>query len=237
MIPRVAVVIAGGLGTRIAAVAGDSPKVLLSVGDRPFLEVKLDELVRENVAAAVLLTGHKSEAVHAYLQSHMTSIPIAIVSDGPQLLGTGGALVRALPFLPDSFFVTYGDALLDVSYELVQTTANNGDRQMSTLVVTLPRLGFDDKTNTVVVGEHVVEHDKTKRSPEMRWLDYGLALLVKSDLLDLELPAQSFDLSLIYAQLANKKILRAVITNDPYWETGTPSSLELVRQEWQNRYP
>ena len=108
-----AAVLAGGLGTRIRAVAGDRPKVLLPVEGRPFLAHVLDYLAGEGVKRVVLCLGHQADRVARAAQESAPRSLELVESREEKPLGTGGALRNALPLLGDEFFVVNGDTYLD----------------------------------------------------------------------------------------------------------------------------
>src|SRR5688500_5000201 len=103
-----AVVLAGGLGTRVSALTGDAlPKCMLRVAGRPFIDFKLAQLVDGSVSDVVLLTGHAGKPLADHVgDGGAFGAAITCVSDPPRLLGTGGAVRAALDHLPDSFWVT-----------------------------------------------------------------------------------------------------------------------------------
>ena len=114
---RQAVVLAGGLGTRIADLSGGLPKVLLPVGGRPFIAHLLGWLAVEGVEEVVLLLGHKADEVAAAALVARADIPGApairrSVETSP--LGTGGALKLAEPLLDPTFLMVNGDTFLDL---------------------------------------------------------------------------------------------------------------------------
>src|SRR4051812_25186993 len=122
---RTVVVLAGGLGTRIHDVTrGVTPKALVTVDGEPFLYHKLDELVRLGVERVVLLLGHQSEQIIDYVSGDRRwNLDMEFVADGRQLLGTGGSIKAAAGRLPERFWVTYGDTLLDVDLAAAETRA------------------------------------------------------------------------------------------------------------------
>lgn len=88
-------VLAGGLGTRLAPVLPDTPKVLAPVAGRPFLTYLLDDLERAGFSRVVLCLGHRAEAVMAVLERRPGGLRLD-VSREPAPLGTAGALRLAL---------------------------------------------------------------------------------------------------------------------------------------------
>ena len=225
---RVAVVLAGGLGTRIASVADGKPKVLLDVGGRPFIDRKLEELARNDVSAAVLLLGYGSEQVTAWLNENPCRIAVASVVDGPSLRGTGGALLDCLPLLPETFFLTYGDSLLTLDYADLEARVLGDGKGRSCLAVVRPQESMDARRNTAVRNGIVVAHSKANQTHDMAWLDYGLSFMSKSDLQESALAERPADLSLLYESLCRRERLLAFETQESYLEIGTPDSLAHV---------
>ena len=113
---RQCAVLVGGLGTRLGAIAADTPKPMLTVGDRPFLAWLLREVVRYGIADILLLTGHLSGFVTESLQALRDWLPRPVtvsISEEPMRAGTGGALFHAHEHLQDSFLLLNGDSLFD----------------------------------------------------------------------------------------------------------------------------
>jgi len=107
-----AVVLAGGLGTRIRSLTGDNPKALLLVGGRPIVEWVLRWLEREGCDPVVLCLGHRAAAVQEFVRSLSSGLRFRF-SVEPEPLGTAGAVKWALPMLDDQFLVVNGDTLFD----------------------------------------------------------------------------------------------------------------------------
>lgn len=222
-----AVVLAGGLGTRLATVSKGVPKALVRVDGRPFLDYKFRELEKNSITSVTLLTHHGKEAIEAHLESRPFDLIIKCVDDGPVGLGTGGALAAAARDLPNNFFLTYGDNLLFLDYQSMATSAYWMDGQ-SVLAVT-NEAGPADRLNSKYVEGMVTDHDK-RTEKSMNCLDYGLILLHKEHVdrfvaLHHHAP-YGFDLILKY--LAEQGLLAGYPTNEPYFEIGTPETLALT---------
>ena len=107
-----AAILAGGLGTRIAAILGEVPKVMAPVAGRPFLAHLLDGLARQGVRRAVLCLGHRARAVLDWLPE-APPLPVEAVVE-PRPLGTAGALRLARPLLRSlPVLVMNGDSWTD----------------------------------------------------------------------------------------------------------------------------
>lgn len=109
-----AIVLAGGLGTRIRSVVSNRPKVMVDVCGRPFLEILLDRMVRNGVTRAILATGHLHEVVAAHFGSRWGGIEIHYSIEAHPL-GTGGAVWQALKMVSrNDVFVFNGDTFFDL---------------------------------------------------------------------------------------------------------------------------
>lgn len=110
-----ALVLAGGLGTRLRPLTYARPKPLLPIANRPHIEHMLDLLQRHGIAEVILTTSYLAEAfetVRARAEGRGIDI---VVTHEPEPLGTGGALKNAATFIGDeTFFALNGDVLTDV---------------------------------------------------------------------------------------------------------------------------
>ena len=111
MMPKSAIVLAAGLGTRMRPYNGHVPKPLVTVGGRSLIDYGLDRLVEAGVEHAVVNVHHLADAVERHLASRKH--PRIIISDEREsLLGTGGGIAKALPQLGDApFFLVNSDTL------------------------------------------------------------------------------------------------------------------------------
>ncbi|MBM7484093.1 D,D-heptose 1,7-bisphosphate phosphatase [Bradyrhizobium sp. USDA 3686] len=111
---RQAVILVGGLGTRLGERTRCSPKPLLEVGGRPFIDYLLDELTRyPTIQEIVLLAGYRAEAVvKAYHGKRWRGASVTVVCE-PYPCGTGGALKHAAGVLQNRFFLLNGDSWFD----------------------------------------------------------------------------------------------------------------------------
>ncbi len=172
---RVAAVLAGGLGTRVSRVTGPStPKAMLPVDGRPFVDYKLLQLAGMGFTRVLLLTGHAG----APLRDHVADgsrwpLDIECVDDGPALLGTGGAVRAVLDRLPPRFWVTYGDSLVATSPEPVESSLVEPLRGVMTVLDNEDRW---EPSNVAVEDGLVVAYEKGAPPGTFRSIDYGLLL-------------------------------------------------------------
>nr|WP_249780680.1 HAD-IIIA family hydrolase [Bradyrhizobium sp. dw_78] len=111
---RQAVILVGGLGTRLGERTKTAPKPMLHIGGRPFLDTLIDELVRYDLFDQILLlAGHKAESIRARYEGAVRGRACLTVSLEQTPLGTGGALLHARELLQDRFLLLNGDSFFD----------------------------------------------------------------------------------------------------------------------------
>ncbi|HZC55096.1 MAG TPA: nucleotidyltransferase family protein [Xanthobacteraceae bacterium] len=111
MLPKSAIILAAGLGTRMRPYNGHVPKPLVTVGGKPLIDYGLDRLADAGVERAVVNVHHLADALEKHLASRRR--PHVVISDErAELLGTGGGVAKALPQLGDApFFLVNSDTL------------------------------------------------------------------------------------------------------------------------------
>lgn len=108
-----ALILVGGLGTRLQSALPDHPKVLAPVAGRPFLSYLMDQLIIAGFRHVILCTGYKGEQIRETFGDQYKELNIQY-SQEPEPLGTGGALQFGLPLIDtDSVFVTNGDSYVN----------------------------------------------------------------------------------------------------------------------------
>jgi D-glycero-alpha-D-manno-heptose 1-phosphate guanylyltransferase len=123
-----AVVLAGGLGTRLRSVVADVPKPMAPIGGRPFLEHLFDYWIGEGISRFVLSLGHRAEIIQRHFGDRYRTASIAYaVEEAP--LGTGGGLLGAArSFRATSpFLVLNGDTLFAVRRNALDAFADAAD--------------------------------------------------------------------------------------------------------------
>jgi NDP-sugar pyrophosphorylase family protein len=221
-LPPVAI-LAGGLATRLRPITERVPKVLVSVAGRPFLAHQLNLLRKQGIGRAVLCLGHLGEMVEReFGDGRPFEVQLEYSYDGPVLLGTGGALKRALPLLGQEFFVLYGDSYLPVDLKPVADFFARSGRLG--LMTVYRNEGRYDTSNVVFGDGEIKVYDKKRRLPEMHHIDYGLSLF-KAKAVE-EWPADKpFDLADVMQQLVAEKQLAGFEVKERFYEIGSHAGL------------
>jgi NDP-sugar pyrophosphorylase family protein len=220
-------ILAGGLATRLRPVTETVPKSLVEVAGRPFAEHQLDWLCRQGINRVVFCVAYRGEMIREALgDGSRWNLSISYVFDGEPLLGTGGALKRALPELGDAFFVLYGDSLLTCDLAAIERAfVASGRAGLMTVFRNDDRW---DRSNVQFENGNLIRYDKVHQTREMRHIDYGLGVLTARALAPF--PAdRAFDLAPVYQHLLAESDLAAVEVGERFYEIGSPAGLEETR--------
>ena len=216
-------ILAGGLATRLRPITERVPKVLIPVAGKPFLAHQLALLREQSVTRAVLCLGHLGEMVQRdFGDGSAHGVKLEYSFDGPVLLGTGGALKRALPLLGEKFFVLYGDSYLPIDFKTV-TDFFEGSGKLGLMTVFQNEGRYD--TSNVVFGDGEIKvYDKKNKLPEMRHIDYGLSLF-NAAAFDEWSADQPFDLADVMQRLVARKQLAGFEVKERFYEIGSHAGL------------
>ncbi len=224
-----AVVLAGGLATRLGELASAAPKYLMTVADRPFASWQLERLTACGFDSVLLLIGHLGGQIEAAIGDGSDfGLRVRYVLDGDTPLGTGGALRQCVDQLADSFLLTYGDSYLPFDYAGPLRDLRAHPEALGTMAV-YRNDGRFDRSNTRVRGDLVLSYQKTKASDSTTQqngpgdIDYGAIALRREAVLRLD-PGRS-ELSELQRRLAEEGLLRAYRAAERFYEIGSAAGL------------
>lgn len=226
--PLQVVILAGGLGTRMWPRTERTPKFLLPVAGRPFGAWLLDRIASAGFEEALLCIGHLGGSIREAMGDRAGGLRLRYVEDGPALLGTAGALRRALPHLEPTFLVTYGDSYLPFDYLAPLRDLRAHPDALGSMAVyrNEDRL---DASNTAVSGERVVRYEKRvvndPRDPELDHIDYG-AMALRREVIAALPEGEPAGLDAVQRDLAAAGRLRAVVVATRFYEIGSDEGLE-----------
>lgn len=216
--------LAGGMATRLRPITETIPKAMVEVAGRPFIDHQLDLLHRNGIRRVVMCLGYRGQQLQQHVgDGSARAMEIEYAYDGDTLMGTGGAIRRALHLLGEVFWVMYGDSYMDIDYRAV---LEHFDRSAAEALMTVLRNGNRwDTSNVVFKDGTLLRYDKKNRTPDMDYIDYGVALLRRR--VAERIPAdRPFDLAELYTSLVNEGRMVGFEVTNRFYEIGTPASLE-----------
>jgi MurNAc alpha-1-phosphate uridylyltransferase len=217
-------ILAGGLATRLRPITETIPKALVDVAGQPFIVRQLNYLHAQGVRTVVLCVGYLGDMVQALVgDGSRFGIAVRYSPDGATLLGTGGALKKAVPMLGKHFFVLYGDSFLPVDFSAVQQAYEASGRKA--LMTVLKNGDRWDKSNVLFRDGELVEYNKHTPRPDMAYIDYGLGVIA-ADVLSPYPPDHAFDLADVYQTLSLHGELFGMEVHERFYEIGSHAGLQ-----------
>lgn len=217
-------ILAGGLATRLQPITQTIPKALVDVAGQPFICRQLEYLHAQGLRQVVLCIGYLGEMIQAVIgDGSQFGLEISYSPDGPELLGTGGALRQAMSLLGENFFVLYGDSFLPINFAEVENRFLTSKRKA--LMTVLENNNRWDKSNVVFRDGELLEYNKTATRPEMHFIDYGLGVLSRSTLEKYPV-AKAFDLAEVYQALSAQGQLAGYEVAQRFYEIGSHEGLK-----------
>jgi NDP-sugar pyrophosphorylase family protein len=214
-------ILAGGLGTRLGAHVRDTPKPLLQVAGEPFLIHQLRLLASHGASEVVVCVGYLGEQIVDRIGSEQFGVWIAYSDEGPEPIGTLGAVRLAAPLLGPRFLVLYGDTYLRIDYGAAADEW--GSSGLAAMMTVLRNEGRWDTSNALFDGTRVTAYDKRAPVAGMDWIDYGLGGLT-AGALDI-VGDEVSDLSDLYHELAARGELFGFEATERFYEIGTAEAL------------
>ncbi|MGD0737865.1 MAG: nucleotidyltransferase family protein [Terracidiphilus sp.] len=227
-----AIVLAGGLGTRLASRLDGIPKGMAPVGGRPFLEILLRQLKRAGCSRTLLSVGHLHESIEEHFGSVFEEMRLDyVIEETP--LGTGGAIRKALEAANTEFVLALnGDTFLDADYGAM-LRFNADERATFTVAVTkqpdIARYG-----GVLVEGTRIVGFEE-KRRAGAGWINAGAYVLPKKLAWPAELGEKfSFEKDFLAAETA--RLTPAAFEVDGFFlDIGVPEDLDRAQRELAGR--
>lgn len=171
-----AIVLAGGLGTRLRSVIQDVPKPMAPINGKPFLAFVLEYLKEQGITEVILSVSYKYELLQDYFKDEFQGLKI-IYNVEKELLGTGGAIKDSLKFIKDEAYVLNGDTFFDIPLREM----NLGK---SKICIALKQMqNFDRYGNVKIDEQGFVVSFEEKIFKEQGLINGGI-YLIKKDIFD-----------------------------------------------------
>ncbi len=219
-------ILAGGLATRMRPLTEKIPKSLLKVNGRPFIHWQLDYLFKQGVSKVVICTGFLSEQIEDSVgNGERFGLEVIYSKDGSSLLGTGGALKQALPYLGECFFVLYGDSFLPINFYNTQLFFESVSELA--LMTIFKNNGQWDVSNVHYEEGQIILYDKKSQLEVMKFIDYGLGILSKKVFSSYN-DKGYIDLADIYSDLSKAGKLAGCEVFERFYEVGSHEGLKEI---------
>ena len=219
-----AIVLAGGMGTRLRSVVADRPKVLAPVAGRPFLTYLLDQIAGAGIQRVVLSTGHLAEQFDVVIGNRYRDIVITYAHE-EQPLGTGGAIRFACGFTDtDQLLVMNGDSYCDANLSEYIDWHVDGRHDVSLM---LAKVNDTSRYGTVELdaNERITAFVEKRPERATGYINAGVYLLRRAMLEQMPSGPSSIERD-VFPHWLEKQSMMGWITDGAFIDIGVPSDYE-----------
>jgi len=224
-----AIILAGGLGTRLRDAVPDLPKCMAPVAGRPFLFYVINYLRSQGIEKFILSLGHKHEVIEEYLNDKFSTLNYQLsIEDSP--LGTGGAIQLACAVATEkNIVIINGDTLFKANLHEAAIFHDHNIAECTLLLK--PMSNFDRYGVVTINNENLVESFKEKTFYEKGTINGGIYLLNTGKFLDEEFPSKfSFEKDYLEKYYKERRIYGLV--QDKYFiDIGIPEDFQRAQSE------
>ena len=215
-----AIILAGGLGTRLRQAVPDLPKCMALVNGKPFLSYVIDYYRMQGIERIVFSLGYKHEVIADYLNKEYPTLKYTVVIE-KQPLGTGGAIQLAIKQINyDNVLILNGDTLFRVNIDKLYRF--HVEKQSECTLALKPMQSFDRYGVVELNNDQRVIAFKEKQYYKSGNINGGVYILNKSDYLNLQLPEKhSFEKDYLEKYVSKSRIYGSI--QDEYFiDIGIP---------------
>jgi len=223
-----AIILGGGLGTRLQPVVGDLPKSLAPVAGRPFLSYLLENAKKQGIKKFIFALGHKSDQIEAFVKK---SLPEGsyVFSTEEEPLGTGGAIYKACSLAEGpNVIVINADTYFGVTYS--NLTIVHELRKAACTLALKPMKAFD-RYGAVEIEKQTVTGFGEKKYHKDGLINGGVYALSVPSLLQKSYPASfSFERDYLEKDYRNGKF-KALVSDAYFIDIGIPEDYQRAQEE------
>jgi D-glycero-alpha-D-manno-heptose 1-phosphate guanylyltransferase len=227
-----AIVLAGGLGTRLRSVVQNVPKPMADINGKPFLEYLLEYLYKNQIKKIILSVGYKWQIIKDYFgKSYKDMEIIYSIEDEP--LGTGGAVKKALSFVEnDEFFLLNGDTFFNIKLNHLDEFMKKNN---SHIVISLKQMKNFDRYG-------VIETDKNGKVTAFKEKEYkkegninGGIYLIKKNIFDNFILPKKFSFENFLTENVNNLQIFAKSFDSYFIDIGIPEDYEKAKRYFSEK--
>jgi mannose-1-phosphate guanylyltransferase len=200
-----AIILAGGLGSRLRPITDYVPKPLIPVNNIPLIEWQIKQLKKFKINEFIICTGYKTEQIENYLEQKENFGSKIRYSKEKSPLGTGGAIKKAAKLIKEkSFLVINGDIITDIDVRKLYANPNS-----------IALVELRTKFGTVDLDDSKIVSFREKKPIENVWMNAGIYHLDKK--MVTALPSKGAIEETTFRRFASKKNLTGIKFKDAFW--------------------
>jgi len=223
-----AIILAGGLGTRLQSVVGELPKCLAPVAGKPFLSYLLDNSKKQGIKKFIFALGHKSDQIESFVKK---SLPEGsyIFSTEEEPLGTGGAIYKACGMVSEpNVIILNADTFFGIMYS--NLVIIHELRKADCTLALKPMRAFD-RYGAVEIEKQVITGFGEKKFHKEGLINGGVYALSVASFLQKSFPANfSFERDYLEKNYRSGKFL-AMVSDAYFIDIGIPEDYQRAQEE------
>ncbi len=225
-----AIILAGGLGTRLRTVVNDLPKCMAPVAGKPFLHYVIKYCLKQGVDKFIFSLGYKAESIIDYVNDEYPHLNKQFsIEDEP--LGTGGAIKLACSLATEkNVFILNGDTLFNADTNLLAILHRNAESDCTLCLK--PMQNFSRYGVVEINVDNVIENFKEKKQYENGLINGGLYTLNVESFLQKDLPQKfSFEKDYLEVFCGEFGKIFGIIQDEYFIDIGIPEDFERAQVE------
>jgi NDP-sugar pyrophosphorylase family protein len=176
-----AVILCGGMGSRLRSVVDDRPKPMAEIGERPFLDILIDSFAEFGLRRFVLCAGYMSDIIRDYYGNQGGSREF-VISEEYKPLGTAGAIKNAAELIhSDTFLVANGDSFCSADLAAFHDFHSARNASMSMVVIETKNTG-DCGLVSLDDSQRIIGFEEKNQQSQSRYINAGIYLFEKEAL-------------------------------------------------------
>lgn len=231
-----AIILCGGLGTRLRTVVSDVPKTMAPINGKPFMMLQVEKLIKLGVNKIVFAVGYKKDIIRNFFGEEYKGVKI-IYSEEEKPLFTGGAMKQALSYIDeDDVVVMNGDIWVDV--DLNAMMQQHKDLGAWVTIAVKPMSNFCRYGNVILAENGVDIVDFIEKKPtEHGNVNLGVYIVKRNIFDDLPELGDAFSFENDYLTPNIKNRMRAAFRYDGYWiDIGVPEDYASFIEYYSKNY-
>jgi D-glycero-alpha-D-manno-heptose 1-phosphate guanylyltransferase len=222
-----AIILAGGLGTRLSSVINNIPKCMAPINRIPFLSYLLNKLDKSGFKTIIMAVGYLSEYIINYYGNTYKGLKI-IYSIEKEPLGTGGAIINAIQYIKDGFFfVINGDTYFDINFREMYDISKN-------FIIASKYLSNVSRYGKLNVDNNTLNSFTEKGLNSNGLINGGIYFINKSFLMNFNFPLKfSWENDFLH-KYVSKKMFNVSLFDNNFIDIGIPEDYQLAQSFFIN---
>ena len=226
------VVLCGGLAKRLGSLTDNCPKILIPINNYAFINYFIDKHIENGFREFIFVTGHLRKKIDREiinLKKRYKNVYFKSIYEGPDRLGTGGALKKIYRQLGNNFFLTYGDSFLILKKNEIIRMQHNYNHFGVNMLIYKNKDKYDISNVLPDKRGKILKYEKEKKD-KFLYIDAGLLYFYNSKLIFSKLIKKKFNLSYIFSDLVKSGHLFSVKSRNKFFEIGSLDGIRLFER-------